>query len=248
MLEKASSPDKSRSSLILKWLKSGKTREETAAALGYKSWRGLDIFMRRQGMRWDSSRNTYYVPEETTDTRLKLVDNTPAKIAMIISKFNQRDADPMEIARQEGFSDHRQLSSYMLSRGYEWSDDSNNYVKSYKAPKPTLKAEAEAEEDTGDMDDDIAKFMPFFKELFENRDKLLEILHQSSTTGEIPRYIVPGVTRTKSFYMSDTISRLICEFSQRRNISQKEIIEAALIEFLRKYSFKDEVDSILGKE
>jgi len=31
------------------------------------------------------------------------------------------------------------------------------------------------------------------------------------------------------------------------NISQKEIIETAVIEFLKKYSFEREVDAMLGK-
>ena len=45
--------------------------------------------------------------------------------------------------------------------------------------------------------------------------------------------------------MSDMIARLAAEFSREKNVTQREIMEAALIEYLQKYGFKREVDSLL---
>jgi hypothetical protein len=45
--------------------------------------------------------------------------------------------------------------------------------------------------------------------------------------------------------MSDMIARLAEEFSKEKNVTQREIMEAALIEFLQKYGFKREINSLL---
>ena len=45
--------------------------------------------------------------------------------------------------------------------------------------------------------------------------------------------------------MSDMVARLTAEFSQEKNVTQREIVEAALIEFLQKYGYKNEIDALL---
>ena len=45
--------------------------------------------------------------------------------------------------------------------------------------------------------------------------------------------------------MSDMTARLAAEFSKEKNVTQREIMEAALIEFLQKYGFKREINSLL---
>lgn len=48
--------------------------------------------------------------------------------------------------------------------------------------------------------------------------------------------------------MSDMIAKLTAEFSKEKNITQREIVEAALIEFLEKYGFKREIETLLKNE
>lgn len=233
-------------------LEAGKTREELAAILGYKSWRGLDILMRRHGMKWDSRKNSYYTAEET-DNR-DAAGCYQSKTALIISKFREIDADPMEVAKQSGFENHRQLSSYMSARGFVWSADINNYIRQpSKAENRENDDPEESISDTRDTHTDIQyssleKYLPFFDILLKHKERLLDLILPASAPGSVPRYTVPGITRTKSFYMSDLLSKLVLEFSQCKNISQKEVIEAAVIEFLRKYSFKKQVDELLGRQ
>jgi hypothetical protein len=45
--------------------------------------------------------------------------------------------------------------------------------------------------------------------------------------------------------MSDMTARLAAEFSKEKNVTQREIMEAALIKYLQKYGFKGEIDSLL---
>lgn len=66
--------------------------------------------------------------------------------------------------------------------------------------------------------------------------------------GKIPRYALPGMVRTKAIYMSDTVAKLAAEFSREKNITQREVMEAALVEYLQKYGFKQEVEALLKNQ
>jgi hypothetical protein len=196
---------------IQKSLKSGISREKLASMLGYKNWRSLDIYMRRQGMKWDSKDNTYYYPAGW--------ENTKANI--IISLFRDKNADAKEIAKRMGFKDHRELASYMYQKGFIWSDDDKNYIQ--KPLNENMQSESLFDECESEPDDacsfsssnsGLNKYMPLFEILLKHKERLLNLLLPSPSPGSIPRYTIPGITRTKSFYMSETISGLIA-FHQR---------------------------------
>jgi hypothetical protein len=259
LIDKSAKHENERLVFIQNSLKRGLDREKIASLLGYKNWRGLDIYMRRQGMKWDSNKNAYYF---ATDS-LSVYDNTPnlasPKAARIISRFNDRDADPRQIASEMGFKDHRELASFMAARGFVWSNEQKNYIPNKNYISKGDQTDSQYEESSAFISEfgessfnqmygeNLEKYIPLFEILIKYKDRLLNLLLPSSSPGTIPRYAIPGVTRTKSFYMSDSLSKLISEFSERNNISQKEIIEAAVIEFLRRHSFGREVDAMLGK-
>lgn len=238
---------KDKALFVQRSLANGSTRQEIAEVLGYSNWRCLDIFMRRQGMKWDSKQQNYYLATQKNENTEGKPVNTPSKISEIISMFDKEGADPREIAKQAGFESHHQLAAYMAARGYTWSFEANNYVKSSEntGVREDEAADIGAAGTIDVRDIDISKYLPLLDMLLKNKERLYDLLFPAS--GAIPRYVVPGITRTKSFYMSDRLSKLIYEFSKSRNISQKEIIETAVIEFLRKYSFEKEVDELLGK-
>lgn len=251
-MEKAASCENDRIAFIQRQLQAGRTREELGAILGYKGWRSLDILMRRHGMKWDSKRNSYYTVKEPTDENDYGYGDS--KVSTVISGFRQKEADPMEIALKTGFENHRQLSAYMDARGFIWSTAVNNYVKK---PSSVENSEAEApKESLADSEEgltafqysDLDKYLPFLDILLKHKERLLDLVVPASAPGIVPRYTVPGITRTKSFYMSDLLSNLINEFSRCKNISQREIIETAVIEFLRKYSFKSQIDELLNRQ
>lgn len=252
MPEKLPVHENEKIAFIQRHLQTGRTREEVGNILGYKSWRGIDILMRRHGMKWDSKGNSYYSSSEASAENVP--GSYPSRISTVISGFREKDADPMEIAQRAGFENHRQLSSYMDARGFMWSPDENNYVKRpLEAGGPE---EEDREESTPGREDtrispqypELEKYLPFLDTLSKHKERLLDLILPESAPGTVPRYTVPGITRTKSIYMSDLLSRLLLEFSQCKNISQREIVEAALIEFFRKYSFKKQVDELLGRQ
>ena len=231
-------------------LAEGETREDISLKLGYRNWRSLDIFMRRQGMKWDSRRNRYY----STDDEYENPNNENSKVQSIISMFGNKDADPKKIAVQAGFRNHHEMAAYMKAGNYVWSYDTGNYILS-SARSDSVIEEIDSNCNTAPHSSgqnnpvgeaDISKYLPLLDLLLKNNDKLSAMFSETAPT--IPRYAVSGSIRTKSFYMSDRISRLINDYSRSKNISQKEIVEAAIIEFLCKYYFKDEVRKILDTD
>lgn len=228
-------------------LAEGETREDIAQKLGYRNWKSLDIFMRRKGMKWDSRRQRYYSMDDEYDNP----GNEHSKIQAIISMFNNKDVDPKNVALQAGFRDHHDMAAYMKSNNYIWSHDISNYIMN-SARNGNIIEEKVDNCDTAACQDfqdncvgemDISRYLPLLDLLFKNMEKFIDMFSEAAPT--IPRYAVAGSIRTKSFYMSDRGSKLISDYSRSKNVSQKEIVEAAIIEFLCKYSYKDEVSKIL---
>jgi hypothetical protein len=63
----------------------------------------------------------------------------------------------------------------------------------------------------------------------------------------IPRFTVPGVFSVKSVHMASGLDQLVRDFSQEKNISQRDIFEVALIEFFHKYGYEREVNALLSQ-
>jgi hypothetical protein len=230
-----------------------KTRDEAAAALEYKSWRSLDMFMRRKNFVYDAQEGQY-VPAQTRLEKLRKAPKTcaPAKVLSVMAAFEVEKADPKVIAQQEGFENHKDMAEYMTSKGYEWNVYRNNYVrvvgKSKEEEVPTEQS-ADVSTDTTEQElpAGIAEYLPFLHFLYEKREDLYRLLSGVKEDGKIPRYAVPGLVRTKAIYMSDMVGKLTGEFSREKNVTQREIVEAALLEYLQKYGFKHEVEALLKK-
>ncbi len=139
------------------------------------------------------------------------------------------------------------MAEYMKNKGYEWNAYKKNYIKSVGKieEKGIVALEASEENTREDLPQDIQEYIPFIRFLYEKRDDVYQLLTGVKEDGKIPRYAVPGLVRTKAIYMSDMIARLTTEFSKEKNITQREIVEAALVEYLQKYGFKNEIETLL---
>ena len=69
-------------------------------------------------------------------------------------------------------------------------------------------------------------------------NELYQLLAATKERETLPRYIVPGIVKTKGFSMAAKISKLTADFSKENDISQREIVETALIEYFKKYGFE----------
>ena len=61
------------------------------------------------------------------------------------------------------------------------------------------------------------------------------MLIPQSDAGTIPRYALPGVVVTKSVHMVNPLDMMVRDFSREKNVPQRDIFAAALLEFFRKY-------------
>ncbi len=237
-----------------------KTRDEVAAELNYKSYKSLDMYMRRKNFAYDSQEGQYF-PMQNRVEKPDPKSYAPTKVASIITAFEVEGIDPRMVARQEGFQDHREMAEYMKNKGYEWNVHKNNYVKAVgriDVPEPVGQPVAEAvsqpipepavQPTSGELPEGLEEYLPFLRFLYENRDGLYQLLTGTRDDGIIPRYALPGEVRTKSIYMSEVIAKLAAEFSKEKKVALKEVMEGALVEYLMKYGFKREVETLLRNQ
>lgn len=229
-----------------------KTRDEAAEELGYKNYKSLDMHMRRRNFRFDAKANQY-IPLQNNANKLDSDPKSyaPTKVVSIITAFEEANPDPRLIAKEKGFKDHRAMAEYMTNKGYEWNAHKANYIKTVGKIEETIDEKIEKAEPkfkTAASTTNLDEYIPFIRFLYEKRDEIYQLLSGTKEDGTIPRYVVPGLIRTKSLYMSDMIAKLIGEFSKEKNVTQREVMEGALIEYLQKYGFKGEIETLLSNK
>lgn len=228
------------------------TRDEVSEELGYSTYKSMDQYMRRRNFRYDSEEGQY-VPRNNKADKLNKDPKSyaPTKVVSIITAFEKGNADPRLIAKNEGFRDHKEMAEYMTNKGYEWNAYKNNYIKTIGKVEETVDEKikkAEPEQKIVSSSTDIDEYIPFIRFLYEKRDDIYQLISGTKEDGKLPRYIVPGLVRTKAIYMSDMIAKLTAEFSKEKNITQRDVVEGALIEYLQKYGFKREIETLLKTE
>ena len=223
-----------------------KSREEVAKEFNYKNWKSLDTYMRRKNFVYDS-RQGQYIPAENRFKRDKEAfrNAAPNKVLKIIDAFNVENPDPKDIAEREGFADHREMAEFMKAKGYEWNVYKNNYVKITGFVEEPEPLETVDRSEGGRKVTAIEEFMPFIRFLYDRREKVYQLLDGVREDGKIPRYAIPGLAKTKAIYMSDKVADVMGEFSREKNVTQREIVETALGEYLQKYGFKQEIEALL---
>ncbi|MCY6959350.1 hypothetical protein [Clostridium brassicae] len=247
---------------IIKSLFCGKTRDDLAKEFNHKNYRTLDMFMRRRGYLWNPHKQNY-VSKPENDFKDD-ISSSPFKVEKIISLF-EAGYEPMEVAKKVGMKDHRAMALYMKNKGYVWSSEKQNYslLKGECSKPEFVENEIEFEDkmepeifnsympsqnhklDTLSTAEKLERLTPMFEMIERNKDKIAEIL-SINNGGTIPRYVVGGITITKSLCMSHNLAELIKEFSNEKNISQREIFEVAIIEFLKKYGYENEVNALFS--
>ncbi len=244
---------------ILEKLDAGRDRNSISEDYNYSTWKSLDIYMRRKGFRWNGSENIYEPEVSRLDSiKEELLSTIPLKAERIMDKFDE-GLDPRTIADDMGFNSHREIASYMKENSMKWDSELGNYIQVFNL----VDKDNRIEEDKDDIiieDEDIItadvsmyeskdmnKYIPILELLYKSKDKLSSMLLENNTS-IIPSYAVPGVAKNKSIYMSDLLGRLLEDFSQTKNVKQKEIVQTALIEYFKKYGYNQEVKLLLEKK
>lgn len=241
---------------VLANLEQGKTRDELSDEMGYANHKSLDMYMRRRNFRWNAARQNY----EPMPAHRAPVAERPAtqKAAQVISLLGQDGADPKAVAKRLGFKDHLEMAQYMKGHGYRYDNEIGNYVRQYgqmdeeesetggamaacdgvgERPVEAVTHESGLEE--------LAEYMPILELLRKNKDKLVDLLVPGAKTGEVPRFTVPGMPVTKSVHMSHLLDQMVRAYSTEKNISQRDIVQTAIIEFFRRYGYERQIETLL---
>jgi hypothetical protein len=241
---------------ILTGLAAGKTREQIALELEYKNYKSLDIYMKRKDFEWDNKRGYYFPKRDRTPIveTLKLMDRPEGRVAAVLSLLKS-GLDLKDISEQLKFHDHRELALFMKNKGYTWIEKDQTFIFSGKnnikeesvtnVTNQTLKSSGINKGDNSmTINESTFEIMSFLE---NNKETLFELISTHSGEAKIPRYTIRGVYTTKSVSMNYGMDQLIKEYSQEKNVSQKDVVEVALIDFFKKYGFNSEVSTLIGQ-
>jgi len=188
---------------------------------------------------------------------IETMDNQVAKILALINKGE----NTREIAKRLNFDSHRDMALFMKSKGYVWDENKNTYFlgatnkkvqknninqtkQVKKEDEQNIKSQAVNNNAVG-MQNYAEKYMELLEYLDQRKDQLGELFEEAENIARLPRYTVSGIHITKSVHMVYELDQLVREFSKEKNISQREIFEIALINFFKRYGYKDRIEAVL---
>lgn len=248
----------------------GRDLDVIAIELGYKNYKSLDMFMRREGYYKDKNVGNYYpkngkgyIPQERFDENACI----SIKALEVIQYFKEKKHTPKQIAVKAGFQDVKDMALYMKSRGFIWDVERNNYVMAKELdcdeeenrenegsgediqPEDKSYVNQDIDKIKENVDTGISKYLSLLEYLYEKKERLARLLEEENSinTG-IPRYIIQGIYITKSVHMSSQLDKMVKDYSMEKSIPQKDIFEIALVEFFMKYGYDKKMRMLLGNE
>jgi len=243
----------------------GKDKHEIAELLGYKDYKGMQAYMKRHGYLWNDEimnyQNIYGDKEEqkNTNSARNIRPIATQKVASVMAWLS-KGMDTREVAKMLKFENHKEMEEYMRSKGYCWNQEERNYgyiggiQDEEKNPIDDSKTIAEKTYNTNDSMS-LAKiknannnYVDLLEFLNQNKDRLTEMISEESNNSSVmPRYVLTGLSITKSVHMVNGLDQIIRDFSQEKNISQKEMFQVAMIEFFKKYGYKREIKALIAR-
>ncbi|MFX4300671.1 hypothetical protein ACOJUR_00095 [Alicyclobacillus tolerans] len=222
---------------ILQRIAEGETREALMKRYGYQAMDSLNQYMRRHGYRWDRREQRYLL-------RATSIHTPNVRALDVMAAFEQPEADAKEIAKRLRFSSHQAMAQYMVARGYVWSSEQRNYVAEHGQALELSQGVRKQEKGKGKKAADSYRHEELLAWLQENREALEQLLEGSA---DLPRYRVPGVYLVKTLQISSELNQLLRQCSESWHMSQREIVEAALIQFFRTHGYQQTIQSLLGR-
>lgn len=249
---------------ILQQLSTGKTREELAAEEGNTHWKSIDMYMRRRDYVWCSERRNYIKADEQSipEVIAKASDDgllrTHTKADRIVQALAREGSDVRQVAKQYEFSDYEELAAYMAGKGYQWDVEQNNYhyverpsqeKEEYEQTQSPLTIEHQGGEErsasysiyNSEYSDVLWRFL---HQLYNQREILQKLFKEVNQ--QLPNYLVKGTRKGKTFQMSILLANLAEDYARDYSLTQREVIEIALVEFFQRYGYDKEVATLLN--
>lgn len=243
---------------ILKEISEGYNREDIYKKYGYSSIRTMDAFFRRRGF---IVKNGKYIKRD--EYRSKMLDqisgSIPFRAKMIASKFKKDGvlANPSDIAKTFGFQDYTEMNNYMRNNNMFYNSSTKTYEPRIIKKTDLLSGLTGRDEkieqaknliSKNDDEEDSSKYYQLLNYLYENKERLVELCTPSLSDNTPQRYLIPGGKKVKSIYLSQGLSAIIDDFSHSKNITIREMVEGAVIEYLIKYGYRSEIEILLSQK
>lgn len=227
---------------VLAMLEEGYTQDEIVQHYGNKNWKSIDMYFRRRGYRW---KDGTFIPfdekkEQERKEVLASVQSELTKAAKIIRSLGKEYADIMEVATKNGFESTEELGQYMMSKGYKWNQEIENYVEFTQEEEEELPTEEHTLPTFNlERNQQVDALLTY---LLQNEEQLKDLL--DTTNRQLPTFQLRGGNANKTLTMNTKLIALLVDYSSEYNVTQKSIIETALVEFFEKYNYKEEVNKL----
>lgn len=241
---------------ILKEISEGNNRKDLYKKYGYSSIRTMDAFFRRRGF---IVKNGQYIKrDEYRNNALNQISGEiPFRAQMIADKFKKDGvlANPSDIAKTFGFKDYTEMNTYMRNNNMFYNSNTKTYEPhniKQAAATPTLPEPASISSTSlvakDENEEESSKYYSLLNYLYENKERLIELCTPGLSENAPQRYLIPGGKKVKSIYLSKALSAVLDDFSHSKNITIREIVEGAIIEYLMKYGYRPEVEILLSQK
>lgn len=236
---------------ILQMMQDGVPRPEIATRLGYKSFPGVDMFMRRAG--YQLKHNQFTLVELRPEQRLETWEktNVPKQVIQSLRSSNVRIE---QVAKKYGFETMEALGKMMRQAGYVWSDKEQTYCPvslpsgtstesiRREANPPLLPKTSPDESDatpttsflTNETERDLIQYL--LQHVGPLRRLLEEKVQEEQVGQPVPRYSFGPSRQNKTITLPQTMSELIPLMAKDMNMTQGELITIGLIEFIERYA------------
>jgi hypothetical protein len=213
-------------------LLSGASREQLAKLFGHKSWKTVDMFMRRKGYSWNGDKQVYEIKAKRPKNEDFDEEQTGSKRVRQILKSFKEGKDAKKIASELGFKNHLALAEYMKDKEYLW----NHQEKCYQFKGSGIGEQEASTVSSGNTDKELEEL---FHQFLSNREEF-------DGTKNLPRYSLAGLRVAKTIQFSNRLNQLLLNFTADKNINQRECFEIAAIEMMKKYGYEAEIKGLLG--
>lgn len=241
---------------IMGYFAEGMTRDQIATKEGNTHWKSVDMYLRRRNYSWDSEQQVYFkessIAVRTDDEKLINQPQDYTKAGQIVRSLSQKGADIRLIAKQRGFTNHQGLADYMHAHRYKWDVEQSNYVKDIDSEREIQ----DKQDEPVQLDEISAASLPeegtelpahsqaLLNYLLQNEQKLRHLIDEQGA--HLPNYLVKGTRKGKTFQMSLLLTQLVEEYATTHAVTQREVVEIALVEFLQRYGYMEQVKQVLN--
>lgn len=204
----------------------------------------LEKRMRTQGGRWDRVTGRFVPANVPPHSHIVEGRALPTRAVQVVQMLRSVTVRPEDVVRRLMFRDESELAQYMKECGLVWDSDVHNYVLA-GTKEPATPGISESEKET------TKNLIEMLREVLEGKRESTQPSDIASADGQtkvpsIPRYKNSSRRAPKCTHMAENIQDMLEYVSKGTKIPQCEIVEIALIDFCRKYGFREQIDTVLG--